>query len=66
VTDKFVRDGAGVVRVEIQAVNQNGALSARGTASAVLPSRERGPVVLPLKRALLEDAERLPAAKASA
>lgn len=54
VTDKFVKDGASVVCVELQANNQSGALSARGTASVILPSKERGPVMLPLKGALVD------------
>ena len=53
VSDKFVRDGASVVCVDIEARNQLGHLSARGTASAVLPSKERGPVVVPLPKALV-------------
>jgi acyl dehydratase len=53
VANKFVLDGASVVCVDIEARNQLGHLSARGTASAVLPSKERGPVVVPLPKALV-------------
>lgn len=56
VTDKFVRDGASVVRLDVVATNQFGVTSAKGTASVVLPSKERGPVVLPLKSSLVDGA----------
>jgi hypothetical protein len=53
VRDKLVQDGASVVCVDIEARNQLGHLSARGTASAVLPSKERGPIAVPLPNALV-------------
>lgn len=49
VTEKFVRDNAAVVCLELQATNQVGVLSARGSASVVLPSTQHGPVALPLE-----------------
>ncbi len=48
VTSKSVRGGASMVELDVEATNQLGVLSAKGTASVALPSRERGPVVLPL------------------
>jgi len=56
VTGKFMSDAGGVVQVDVEATNQTGAVSARGTASVVLPSRERGPVVVPLPRPLVTSA----------
>lgn len=47
VTGKTIRDGSCLVELDIVATNQSGAISAKGTASATLPSREHGPVVLP-------------------
>jgi acyl dehydratase len=52
VTGKSVREGVSLVHVEIDATNQSGVLSARGTAVVALPSRERGPVMVPLPAAL--------------
>ncbi len=49
VSGKSVVDGASVVSIEVAATNQLGVLSAKGTASVALPSRERGPVALPLR-----------------
>ncbi|MCX4149976.1 MULTISPECIES: MaoC family dehydratase N-terminal domain-containing protein [Paraburkholderia] len=48
VTGKSISDGAGIVTIEIEATNQLGQTSAKGTASVMLPSRERGKVKLPV------------------
>ena len=48
VTSKAVRHGACMVDVAVEATNQSGGHSAGGTATVVLPSREHGPVQLPL------------------
>lgn len=48
VTGKSFRDGQGHVAVAVRATNQKGVLSADGTASVVLPSREAGPVRWPI------------------
>jgi acyl dehydratase len=47
-TGKSVRDGACIVTIDIEATNQLGQTSAKGTASVILPSHERGPVKLPV------------------
>jgi hypothetical protein len=47
VTAKRVEDGHPVVDLELRATNQRGEITAPGTATAILPSREHGPVVLP-------------------
>lgn len=48
VTGKSVKDGQGLVDLEVKATNQTGALSASGTALVILPSRDMGAVHLPL------------------
>ncbi|WP_336965297.1 FAS1-like dehydratase domain-containing protein [Sphingobium aquiterrae] len=48
ITGKTVRDGQGLVELDVRAINQLGALSASGTASVILPSRDMGAVTLPL------------------
>lgn len=52
VTGKEVRNGYGVVDLSVRAVNQREALSADGTASAILPLRGEGPIKFPLPTAL--------------
>lgn len=47
---KSIRNGVGMVELDVVAVNQVGVRSANGTATVVLPSREHGPVVLPIVR----------------
>lgn len=56
VTGKSMRDGHAVVTLDVNATNQKGVLSANGTASVVLPSRESGPVRLPLPPGFAESA----------
>lgn len=51
VTAKAVRGGACMVDVAVDATNQLGALSASGTATVALPSREHGALRLPLATA---------------
>jgi acyl dehydratase len=48
VSEKAVRDGHSLVDVTLTAINQDGALSADGVASVVLPSRDRGPISWPV------------------
>ncbi|MBF9033332.1 hypothetical protein HKCCE2091_03690 [Rhodobacterales bacterium HKCCE2091] len=50
VTDKRVEDGRCIVELEIAAVNQRDEVTAPGSATVLLPSREHGPVVLPEPR----------------
>jgi len=47
VVDKRIEDGNGLVDIEFRATNQRGEITAPATATVALPSRERGPVVLP-------------------
>ena len=47
VTDKRVDDGQCVVEITLEAANQRGDITTRGTAEVLLPSREHGAVVLP-------------------
>ena len=53
VLSKNVREGYGVIEFSVRAVNQRGKLSADGTASAVLPRRNNGPISFPLPHALV-------------
>jgi acyl dehydratase len=53
VTGKEIRYGYGVVDVKVRAVNQRGMLSADGTASVVLPFRDKDPIKFPLPRELV-------------
>ncbi len=53
VTSKEFKDGYGVVGIRVEAKNQNGVLSADGTASVVLPSHEHGAVTFPIPHPLL-------------
>ena len=48
-----IREGYGVIEFSVRAVNQRGTLSADGTASAVLPRRNNGPISFPLPHALV-------------
>jgi acyl dehydratase len=48
VTGKHVVDGHHLVQVDIHADNQRDEITARGSATVVLPSSENGPVVLPI------------------
>jgi acyl dehydratase len=48
VTATALRGEHSVVAIDVKATNQVGALSALGTATVVLPSRERGPVRWPI------------------
>ncbi len=48
VTGKEIKDGYGVVGIRVEAINQNGVLSADGTASVILPFRENGSVTFPI------------------
>lgn len=48
ITGKTVRNGHYIVEIDVKAVNQEQALSATGTASVVLPSRDHGPVRWPI------------------
>jgi len=48
VTGKKAENGTCLVTINLEATNQLGSTSARGTASVVLPSREFGPLKLPL------------------
>jgi acyl dehydratase len=56
VTGKDVVDGHHLAHLELRAENQRGETTAKGTATVVLPSREHGPVTLPLPRDLTEGA----------
>lgn len=47
VTDKRTEGERNVVEVEIRATNQRDEVTTRGTAVVALPSRDRGPVLLP-------------------
>lgn len=49
VTGKTVRNGHHIVELEVKAINQVKALSAIGTASVILPSREHGAVRWPIE-----------------
>ena len=53
VLSKNIREGYGVIEFSVRAVNQRGTLSADGTASAVLPRRNNGPISFPLPHALV-------------
>jgi acyl dehydratase len=48
VVGKRIENGSAVVDLEFRAINQRGEVTAPATATAALPSRERGPVALPL------------------
>ena len=48
ITKKSVKDGQGLVELEVRATNQVNVLSASGVASVILPSRELGAVRLPI------------------
>ncbi|MCH9675016.1 MAG: MaoC family dehydratase N-terminal domain-containing protein [Gammaproteobacteria bacterium] len=48
IRDKHLHEGVGTVELDVEATNQNGISSARGTAVVALPSRASGPVPLPL------------------
>ncbi|MBV9512328.1 MAG: MaoC family dehydratase N-terminal domain-containing protein [Caulobacteraceae bacterium] len=48
VTGKRIEDGHPVVDVAVRCTNQRGEVTAPGHATVMLPSREHGPVVLPL------------------
>lgn len=50
VTETLIQDSYGVVRIAVRAVNQKDVVSAEGTASVVLPSRELGAVRFPIPR----------------
>ena len=50
VTETLMQDSYGLVRIAVRAVNQKDVVSAEGTASAVLPTREHGAVTFPLPR----------------
>ena len=50
---KNIREGYGVVELMVRAVNQRGELSADGTASVVLPRRNKGSIKFPLPHALV-------------
>jgi hypothetical protein len=47
VTNRYLADGRPAVDVELTATNQRGELTTPGSATILLPSRERGPVRLP-------------------
>jgi len=47
VTGKEMTDAGGEVRLEVWVENQHGAVTSPGTATVLLPSREKGAVVLP-------------------
>lgn len=47
VTAKRIEDGHHVVDLRLAGTNQRGEVTAPGTATVILPSREHGPVVLP-------------------
>lgn len=51
VTGKSENGGRSVVEIALTATNQEGALSADGTATVILPSRANGPVRLPIEAA---------------
>jgi len=53
VLSKNIREGYGVIEFSVRAVNRGGTLSADGTASAVLPRRNNGPISFPLPHALV-------------
>ncbi len=53
VIEKIVQDGYHVVKVAIEAKNQKDVLSADGTASVILPTREHGAVQFPIPGALV-------------
>lgn len=48
VTAKRIEDGHAVVDLDLRCTNQRGEVTAPGTATVILPSREHGPVVLPV------------------
>lgn len=52
VTEKDIRDGYGVVNIAVRAINQREVVSAEGTASVVLPLREKGTVRFPIPNRL--------------
>lgn len=45
-------DGYGLIDLELRADNQRGEITTEGTATVVLPSREHGPVILPIPKDL--------------
>ena len=51
VTGKHVKEHRGVVELEVWCENQRGEITSPGTASVLLPSRERGPVAIPIREA---------------
>ena len=53
VISKDIQDGYGVVKFKVRAVNQKDELSADGTASAVLPILNKGPIRFPLPHAFV-------------
>jgi acyl dehydratase len=53
VISKDIQEGYGVVKFKVRAVNQKDELSADGTASAVLPILNKGPIRFPLPHALV-------------
>lgn len=53
VVGKEMREGYGVIDVVVRATNQLDVMSADGTATVILPTRENGAVTFPIPRALI-------------